>query len=74
MMNSYIGGYNQMGYGGFNQMGQMGNPSQNNPMEAGAFRNVYGIIGKKNLILYIISKKKFIFNFHFMTLVEKILV
>lgn len=42
MMNSYVGGYNQMGHGGYG----MGNPQQSNPMEAGAFRNVYGIIGK----------------------------
>lgn len=46
MMNSYMGGYNnQMSYGGYGGHG-MGNPQQNNPMEAGAFRNVYGIIGK----------------------------
>lgn len=44
MMNSYMGGYNQMSYGGFGGQG-MGNAPQNNPMEAGAFRNVYGIIG-----------------------------
>jgi hypothetical protein len=42
MMNSYMGGYNQMNQGGYG----MGNAPQNNPMEAGAFRNVYGIIGK----------------------------
>ncbi len=42
MMNSYMGGYNQMGYGG------MMNPGMNNQsMEAGPFRNVYGVIGNK---------------------------
>ncbi len=61
MMNSNFGGFNNQigyggGYGGYGG-GGMGNAPQNNPMEAGAFRNVYGVIG---IINNINSKTKLI--------------